>query len=86
MNIMDNGTVRAIADKIKEIRSGNRVMVGEDVDLTVNLYRRSEPEKKCGIIKINGDLHFSLLDAGLCIAAAAALFRIIHAVRCLFRH
>ena len=86
MNIKDNGAACAIADKIKEIRGGNRMMVGEDVNLTMHFYRRNEPEKKCGVVKVNGDLRFSLLDAGLCLAAAAVIFRFIRAVRCLCRH
>lgn len=85
MNIKDSGTCCAIAKKIGEIRRGNRLMVCDDVNVTMTFYKREEPEKKCGVVKINGALDFSLFDAALYIAAAAAVCSVIRAVRCIFR-
>lgn len=85
MNIKENGACRAIAKKIKEIRRGNRLMVCDDVNVTMTFYKREQPEKKCGVVKINGALDFSLFDAALYIAAAAAVWCVLSTVRSFFR-
>lgn len=79
MNIKDQDACRCIASKIREFRRGNRLMVSDDINVTMNLYRRDDPEKRCGLIKINGNLDFSLLDAVLTAAAGAVVLRIFGA-------
>ncbi len=85
MNIGECGACRAIADKIKEIRNGNRLMVSDDVNVTMTFYKREQPETKCGVVKINGALDFSLFDAALVILAASAVWSVFRTVRSLFR-
>lgn len=80
MNIKDQDACRRIASKIREFRRGNRLMVGDDVNVTMHLYRRDDPEKRCGMVKINGNLDFSLLDAVLSAAAGIVALRIFGAL------
>ncbi len=85
MNITENGTVCAIADKIRTLRAGNRMIVADDVNLTMNFYRRNEPEKKCGTLKIGGNFSFSLLDAAVCLLAAMTVMRIVRTAKRILR-
>ncbi len=81
MNLKENGTCRKIAEEIRRIKNGNRLMAQNDVNLTVNLYRRDDPETKCGVIKINGGFGFSLLDAAVKLFAVMAILRVFRALR-----
>lgn len=81
MNLKDMGACRAIASKIKEIKNGNRLMAQNDVNLTVTLHRRDEPETKCGVVKINGSFGFSLFDAAVRLLAAIAVLRVLRIFR-----
>lgn len=81
MNLRENGTCRKIAEEIKKIKNGNRLMAESDVNLTMTLYRRDEPETKCGVIKVNGGFGFSLLDAAVKLFAAMAILRVLRALR-----
>lgn len=85
MNIKESGTVCAIANKIQKIRGGNRMMVGDDVNLTMHFYRKDEPEKKCGTLKIGGNFSFSLFDAAVCLLAAVTVMRTVCAVKRMIR-
>ena len=85
MNIQESGAVCAIANKIQKIRSGNRMIAGNDVNLTMNFYRRRDPEKKCGTLKIGGNFSFSLFDAAVCVLAAITVLRTVRAVKHLIR-
>ncbi|MBO5645558.1 MAG: hypothetical protein J6S59_00440, partial [Clostridia bacterium] len=58
---------------------------GDDVHLTMHFYRRNEPEKNCGTLKIDGNFSFSLFDAALCLLAAMSVVRIICTARRLTR-
>lgn len=80
LNVNDKCACEAIAAKIKEIRGGNRLMASNDVNLSVNFYRRDEPEKRCGTLKVNGLFDFSLLDAGIVLGAAALMLHILGAI------
>ena len=80
MNITDHGACKCIASKIKEIRNGNRLMVSDDMNITMTFYRRNDPDKKCGVIKMNGCYDFSLLDAGIVLGVAALAMSILGAV------
>ena len=51
MKLTDNGACRLIADKIQQFRHGNRLMVNEDVNVTMTFFRRENPEKQCGKAK-----------------------------------
>jgi len=80
LNVNDKCACETIAAKIKEIRGGNRLMASNDVNMTVNFYRRNEPEKKCGTLKLSGLFDFSLLDAGIVLGAAGLMLHILGAV------
>ncbi len=85
MNLKDNGTVCAIVKKLNEIRRGNRMMVNNDVNTTMTFFRKDEPEKSVGVVKINGACDFSLLDAGIVLLAVAMLYKLLSAFCCLFK-
>ncbi|MBO5649177.1 MAG: hypothetical protein J6S76_04625 [Clostridia bacterium] len=85
MNIKDQNACACIASKIKEIRQGNRLMLNDDVNITMNLYRRDTPDKRCGVVKINGNLDFSLLDAAMAAAAGFVVLRILGAITSFLR-
>ncbi|MBE6560606.1 MAG: hypothetical protein E7662_05730 [Ruminococcaceae bacterium] len=77
MNITDKNVCAEIVDKIKEIRGGNRLMASNDVNLAFRFYRRDNPDKQCGVMKINGVFDFSLLDAGIALGTAALMLHIL---------
>ncbi len=85
MNLKENGTCCVIAKKLNEIRRGNRMMVNDDVNLTMTFYKRDNPESKCGVVKVSGGFDFSLLDAGIFLAAATLVLSVLSAVRSFFR-
>lgn len=85
LNLTDEGACETIADKIKKIRGGNRLMAAHDVNTTVHFYRRDEPEKKCGTLKLNGVFDFSLLDAGIALGAVILLMNILGAIASFIR-
>ena len=85
MNLKDNGVCRCVASKIKEIRSGDRMMVNDDVNVTMTFYKKNEPDKKCGVAKVNGSCDFSLLDAAVAAAAAALVLSLFGAVASILR-
>ena len=77
MNIKDQNVCAVLADKIKEIRGGNRLMASNDVNLAFRFYRRDDPEKQCGVMKINGVFDFSLLDAGIVLGVSMLMLHIL---------
>lgn len=77
MNITDKNVCAEIASRIKEIRAGNRLMASNDVNLAFRFYRRDDPQKQCGLMKINGVFDFSLLDAGIVLGASALMLHIL---------
>jgi len=85
VNINDKCACENIVSKIKEIRGGNRLMASNDVNLTMNFYRRNDPEKKCGVLKLNGVFDFSLLDAGIALGAAVLMMNILGSIVSLLR-
>ena len=85
MKLTDNGACRMIAEKIQQFRSGNRLMVNEDVNVTMNFFRREEPEKQCGVAKISGSLDFSLFDAALFAAIGIVVASVLCAIKSFLR-
>ena len=85
MKLTDNGACRLIADKIQQFRHGNRLMVNEDVNVTMTFFRRENPGKQCGIAKINGSLDFSLFDAALFAAVGMIAVSILCAIKSFLR-
>lgn len=75
-----NGICRSMMKKISDFRQGNRLMLSHDMNASVALYKRSQPEKKCSIVHSSGKCTVSLLDIALYAAAAAALAAVIGAV------
>jgi len=80
MNIKEENACCRIADGIKKIRGGNRLMASHDLDLNVTFYRRDEPEKKVGTLKLGGVFDFSLLDAGIVLGIAMLMGSILSSV------
>lgn len=80
LNIQDEDACCRIAEKIKKIRGGNRMMLSNDVNTTLTFYRRDNPDKKCGVMKISGVLDFSLLDLGIALGAFLLMSNILGAI------
>lgn len=85
MKLTDNGTVCYIAEKIREFRHGNRLMVNEDVNVNMTFHRRNEPEKVCGVAKISGSLDFSLFDAAIFAAVGMVAVSVLCTVKSILR-
>ena len=86
IQITDRGACRAIARSIRALRHGNRLMVNQDLNLTLTLHRREEPQKTCGVAKINGSVDYSLLDAALFGLLGTLALSILGAIRSILRH
>ena len=85
MKLTDNGACCLIAEKIREFRHGNRLMVHDDVNVTMTFYRKDNPEKQCGVAKINGSLDFSLFDAALFAAIGMVVASLLCAIKSFLR-
>lgn len=86
MHIEDEGACKKIADKIKKIRAGNRLMASQDMNVSLSFYHREQPEKRCGVLKLNGAFDFSILDVGIALGAICLMGHILGAVASFFRH
>ncbi len=80
LQIQNPGTAAKLAQKLREIRGGNRLMASNDVGLSVTFYRRDQPEKKCGTMKLSGVFDYSLLDFGIALGAMMLMMQILGAV------
>ena len=85
MKLTDNGACRCIAVKIQEFRHGNRLMVNDDVYVTLTFYRKNEPEEQCGVAKVSGSLDFSLFDAALFAAIGMIVASTLCAIKSFLR-
>lgn len=85
LNIQDEDACCRIAEKIKAIRSGNRLMAQNDMNLSLTFYRRDNPDKKCGVLKLNGVYDFSLLDLGIALGAVILMGNILGTIVSLLR-
>lgn len=85
MKLTENGACRCIAEKIQEFRHGNRLMVNDDVNVTMTFYRKNEPEKQCGVAKVSGSLDFSLFDAALFAAIGMIVASTLCAIKSFLR-
>lgn len=85
MNIQDEDACCRIAETIKKIRAGNRMMIANDMNLSLTFYRRDEPDKKCGVLKLNGVYDFSLVDLGIALGTLVLLGNILGAIASLLR-
>ena len=66
MNITDTGT---IAEKLTEKKKKSPLTVGEDMNLTLSVYRKDQPLEKCGTLSLKGSLDLSLVKVGTLLAA-----------------
>ncbi len=85
IRITEKDACRSVAQAIRDLRGGNRMTVNNDVNLTMTLYRREEPDKQCGTAKLSGSFAFSLLDAALVVGAAAVVLSVLGAIKAIFR-
>ena len=85
IRITEKDACRSIAQAIRDLRGGNRMTVNNDVNLTMTLYRKNEPDKKCGTAKLNGSFAFTLLDAAFAAGIAAVILSVIGAFKAIFR-
>ena len=85
MKLTDTGALRAIAEKIREIRRGNRMMADNDLNFTMSFSRKDQPETKCGVIKVTGGYRFSLFDAGVFLVSVFLISSVLRAVFSVFR-
>ena len=85
MNIKDSGACRAIAERIRGAKKKNPLTVGEDMDITMSVYRKDQPEEKCGTLRIHGALDLSLFKLGALITGIVVAVRAIGFVKKLLR-
>ena len=85
MNIKDNDACRTIADKLGGAKKRSPLTVGEDMNLTMSVYRKDQPEEKCGTIKVHGSLDLSLFKLGALITAVIVTARVIGFVKKMLR-
>ncbi len=85
MNLKENGTVRAIVEKIKEIRRGNRMLADNDLSFTMSFFRKDQPDTKCGVVKVTGGYRFSLFDAGVFLISVFLISSVLRSVFSFFR-
>ena len=80
MKITDNGAVRTLAEKIRAIRNGNRMIADNDLSFTMSFFRKDQPETKCGVVKVTGGYRFSLFDAGIFLISVFAVSSVLRSV------
>ena len=80
LNIQDEDAPCRIAEKIKKLRAGNRLMVGNDVNLNLTFFRRDNPAQKCGTLNLDGGFDFSLLDFGIVLGTVILMGSILSSI------
>jgi hypothetical protein len=68
------------ADKLREYREGDRIMISKTGNVNVSFFKKSDPEKKFLNLNLGGDKDCSVFDLFVAVTIVAAFFSCVKCV------